>query len=509
MGEIMDDSNAARGMALYGVIGGMGRFVAPLVGSVAALPAKQFAKFGVPLKEFPFALPSAMVAFSCAGVLLFAYFELQETLKNRQKLDPTDKIKKNELYRQKKKTLRRGTAEYSAISGTDLDLDSESESPREKEREREDGLFEGVGTGSGSGPRPLSLRYGVGGGSIFSSTVNSNTPYRAISSSSSSSSSAPRSNDNRVMKPVTAMKKSLCLPLPLPLPLTSRHPPGITDTPSDDLLHMPAPTSARIEESLPSHFRMQSTQSSASNSTSTDNPAGRAGILGSDSVGGDVRVGDIGDDNLFALSTYGNGNGSRDLDLGNRLGILDAQRDGDRDTERGLGTGLGLEFGIGLGLGLVEGRRDRNGCLGDIGGEGGLIEVGRSSEGLGMINRNIDGKASEKQRRSEWGTAKPLGCRLESQDDIDFLFQSDSRRVSFSSLVMVKVIGSSSLGIGQLKHLRADDHPVEQADRRESGVGQGPGSVPQAPSLDTADTSASSRCVLYAPSVSVWHRYTT
>jgi hypothetical protein len=487
MGEIMDDSNAARGMALYGVIGGMGRFVAPLVGSVAALPAKQFAKFGVPLKEFPFALPSAMVAFSCAGVLLFAYFELQETLKNRQKLDPTDKIKKNELYRQKKKTLRRGTAEYSAISGTDLDLDSESESPREKEREREDGVFEG----SVSGSRPLSLRNGGGGGGgIFSSTVNSNTPFRAVSSpsSSSSSSSAPCLNENRVMKPVTTMKKSLCLPLPLPLPLTSRHPPAITDTHSDDLLHMSAPTSARIEESLPSHFRMQSNQSSASNSngTSTDNSMGRAGILDADSVGSDVHAVSINGDNG---NTYGNGNGNGngnwDLDLGNRLGILDIQRDGERDMERG--------SGIGLGLGVVEGRRDRISCMGDFGGEDGLIEVGRSSDGLGMINRNIDGKASEKLRRSEWGSVKPQGSRLESQDDINFLFQSDSRRVSFSSLVMVKVIGSSSLGIGQLKHLQADDHPVEQADRRESGLGQGPGSVPQAPSLDTADSTASSR----------------
>ena len=81
MGEILDDSNAARGMALYGVIGGMGRFVAPLVGGVAVLPAKQFAKFGIPLKQFPLALPSAMVAFSCAGVLLFAYFELKKRLK--------------------------------------------------------------------------------------------------------------------------------------------------------------------------------------------------------------------------------------------------------------------------------------------------------------------------------------------------------------------------------------------------------------------------------------------
>lgn len=497
MGEIMDDSNAARGMALYGVIGGMGRFIAPLVGSIAVLPAKQFAKFGVPLEEFPFAIPSAMVAVSCAGVLLFAYFELQETLKNRQKLDPTDKMKKNELYRQKKKTLRRGSAEYSAISGTDLDLDPEmdNESPREKEereREKEDGVF---------GSRPVSLRNGAGGGAggIFTSTASSNSAFRAVSStpSSSSLSSASRINENLpgVVRPMTALKKSLCLPLPLPL--TSRHPFDVTDRHSDDLLQMSAPSTARIEESFPSHFRMLSDQSttntntntstSSSISTNDENSLVRAGFLGADSVldnlvvgRSGVRVCDTGADTSSALSAHGNG--SRDLNHGNRMGSLDIQRNDFIDWEREdtAGLGLGEELGVGVGVECVS------------------LGVGKSSDGLGMINRNIDGRAGDKMKRSEWGTAKQGRSRLDSDSDIDFLSQSDSRRVSFSSLVMVKVIGSSSLGIGQLKHLRPDDHPVEQADRRESGVGQGPGSVPQSPSIDTADSPSSSRYVQHS-----------
>ena len=84
MAEITDDSNNARSMALYGVIGGFGRTVGPVLGGFLINPAKAFpASFkGTIFETYPFALPVTLVAAQClVTVDTFAAIYLEETLK--------------------------------------------------------------------------------------------------------------------------------------------------------------------------------------------------------------------------------------------------------------------------------------------------------------------------------------------------------------------------------------------------------------------------------------------
>eukprot|EP00597_Dinobryon_sp_UTEXLB2267_P003779 CAMPEP_0170064116 /NCGR_PEP_ID=MMETSP0019_2-20121128/4725_1 /TAXON_ID=98059 /ORGANISM="Dinobryon sp., Strain UTEXLB2267" /LENGTH=671 /DNA_ID=CAMNT_0010270707 /DNA_START=55 /DNA_END=2071 /DNA_ORIENTATION=- len=78
LAEISDDSNSARGMALYAVIGGSGRIVGPLLGGLL-----YNAPCGPVLAPFPLALPSLAVAAYCGAMLLLALLTLQETLPAR------------------------------------------------------------------------------------------------------------------------------------------------------------------------------------------------------------------------------------------------------------------------------------------------------------------------------------------------------------------------------------------------------------------------------------------
>eukprot|EP01036_Dinobryon_divergens_P025839 gene25839-34427_t len=82
LGEISDDTNSARGMALYGVIGGSGRIIGPLLGGLLYDPARIYpAAFrSSPFEHFPFALPALFVSLYCLCMLPFVAALLPETL---------------------------------------------------------------------------------------------------------------------------------------------------------------------------------------------------------------------------------------------------------------------------------------------------------------------------------------------------------------------------------------------------------------------------------------------
>jgi hypothetical protein len=81
LGEISDDSNAARGMALFGVIGGFGRTIGPIIGGFLSSPADNYPIFKNTIFEtFPYALPSIVISVNCLIVFFISYFLLAETL---------------------------------------------------------------------------------------------------------------------------------------------------------------------------------------------------------------------------------------------------------------------------------------------------------------------------------------------------------------------------------------------------------------------------------------------
>lgn len=82
LAEICDDTNSAKGMALFGVIGGLGRSIGPIIGGFLSSPAKVYPKTfeGTVFETFPFALPSLVIAVNCLFVFIVSYFTLSETL---------------------------------------------------------------------------------------------------------------------------------------------------------------------------------------------------------------------------------------------------------------------------------------------------------------------------------------------------------------------------------------------------------------------------------------------
>jgi len=89
MGEITDDSNNARGMALFAVVGGIGRTIGPMIGGFLSEPAKSYPNiFGNTIFElFPYALPNLLISINCIIVVIIAYFELPETLRLKRSLN--------------------------------------------------------------------------------------------------------------------------------------------------------------------------------------------------------------------------------------------------------------------------------------------------------------------------------------------------------------------------------------------------------------------------------------
>ncbi len=80
LGEILDDTNSARGMSVYGIIGGVGRIIGPLIGGFLSSPVKTFTFMkGTIFETFPYCLPQIILAFGCFIMLILAYIHLPET----------------------------------------------------------------------------------------------------------------------------------------------------------------------------------------------------------------------------------------------------------------------------------------------------------------------------------------------------------------------------------------------------------------------------------------------
>jgi MFS family permease len=82
LAEISDDTNSAKAMALFGVIGGFGRTIGPVIGGFLSQPAQLYPKtFSHTIfATYPFALPSLVICINCLFVLLISYCYLAETL---------------------------------------------------------------------------------------------------------------------------------------------------------------------------------------------------------------------------------------------------------------------------------------------------------------------------------------------------------------------------------------------------------------------------------------------
>jgi MFS family permease len=69
-------------MALFGVIGGIGRTIGPIIGGFLSTPAELYPRTfkNTIFERFPFALPSLIISANCLVILLVSYLYLDETL---------------------------------------------------------------------------------------------------------------------------------------------------------------------------------------------------------------------------------------------------------------------------------------------------------------------------------------------------------------------------------------------------------------------------------------------
>jgi hypothetical protein len=121
IGEILDDSNTSKGMALFGVIGGVGRTIGPIIGGFLAMPADHYPIFkGTLFERYPFCLPCLIISVSCFLILILAYFQLVETLVIHKK---NDKSKSSMIQSRRRKGSTGPTY-------TSIDMSEELDSPR-------------------------------------------------------------------------------------------------------------------------------------------------------------------------------------------------------------------------------------------------------------------------------------------------------------------------------------------------------------------------------------------
>lgn len=82
LAEVSDDTNSANGMALFGVIGGFGRTIGPVIGGFLSSPAQLYPHvFSHTIFEtFPYALPALIISANCMIVLLVSFLFLPETV---------------------------------------------------------------------------------------------------------------------------------------------------------------------------------------------------------------------------------------------------------------------------------------------------------------------------------------------------------------------------------------------------------------------------------------------
>jgi MFS family permease len=137
MGEITDDTNAAKSMAIFGAIGGAGRTVGPLIGGFLSQPASKYPSFkGTVFETYPFSLPPVVVVTFCLLVFIIAYFDLSETLSPRKRQASRNAFNVNSKGDKNKV----GSAYYSKLeNGSSMqDGDDEFDLPDEGEFSAED-----------------------------------------------------------------------------------------------------------------------------------------------------------------------------------------------------------------------------------------------------------------------------------------------------------------------------------------------------------------------------------
>ena len=423
IGEILDDSNTARGMALFGVIGGLGRFIGPLIGGYLAFPVDSNSSFkGTIFDSFPISLPAAIISVDSLVVLIFAYFGLSETLKLIIRKSRVDQNKKN--YKgKKKKVVKRGSAEYGEVSVMDYENDNENDFDN----------YDDVHS-----PTKKKVR---SSGGLFSS----------LSSSLSSSSASER----RIMKSITSSGQSH---LDSTLPLLSLRIPS-TDL---DSRTNSGPTSARIEASLPDHFRIHSNTLPGPQFENIE-------ICKYESSLNDRLDRCSSDDALITpqLSPAGSKKGPK----------MNFEDDISNEDEKGeyspSGSYVSKPFSVdnSTSHNCIESLRCVESTHLSKDMEFSLPNMAKNIDGCSKrIGKFNDGNESEKERKNgEWDDDKSQNKEREKEKekekekDVLSVTQPPSRRVSFSNSVMFKVIGSTSLGIGQLKHVRSDDLPVDDS----------------------------------------------
>jgi MFS family permease len=117
LAEISDDTNLARSMAYFGVIGSTGRVIGPILGGLLSYPADTFSIFKhTVFDSHPFALPALVVSTNCIIMFLVAYFYLPETL-NVKSLE----VYKGHTDRASRSSRSRGGLEYAALQTNDTD----------------------------------------------------------------------------------------------------------------------------------------------------------------------------------------------------------------------------------------------------------------------------------------------------------------------------------------------------------------------------------------------------
>ena len=420
IGEILDDSNTARGMALFGVIGGLGRFIGPLIGGYLSFPVDNYSSLkGTIFASFPIALPAAIISVDSLVVLIFAYFGLSETLKLILKKSRVDQNKKNYTGK-KKKVLKRGSAEYGEVSVRDYENDIDS--------------YDDI-------PSPTKAKITKSGG-LFSS----------LSSSFSSSSTLER----RSMKSITSSSQSH-LDSTLPL-LSLRMPSSDMDSRTSS-----GPTSARIEASLPDHFR--------NNSKLSHGPFENLEICNYDSGMNNRLDRCRSDDQLITpeLSPVGSKAGQK----------INFEHDVSNEDEKGeyspSGCYVSKPFSVDNSTlyNCIESLRCVESTHSSKEMEFSLPNMAKNIDGCNkrtvMGKINDDSECEKERKNGEWDEDRNQNNGAEKEKEKEkerdtlSATQPSSRRVSFSSLVMFKVIGSTSLGIGQLKHVRSDDLPVDDS----------------------------------------------
>ena len=116
LAEISDDTNLARGMAYFGVIGSIGRVIGPVIGGLLSYPANHFPDTfgGTVFETYPFALPSIVITLNCIIMFVVTYFFLPETL-NLKVMDGFGSCSENATNGQS--GMERNGVRYSALSG--------------------------------------------------------------------------------------------------------------------------------------------------------------------------------------------------------------------------------------------------------------------------------------------------------------------------------------------------------------------------------------------------------